>query len=541
MKKAISVLMTVILLMSTLTFAFSTFAADVVSSGFCGAEGNEESVRWALDTAGTLTLSGSGDMEEYDPAATGIYPPWHEQRESILKVVIENGITRIGARAFKNCRHLEEAIIPASVESIGYDVFWGCVSLPSIYLPEGLKEIRMYAFALCLALESVTIPASVSFIEGGAFEDTRLTSITVRNGNPVYYSEGNCVIARESKKLVVGLANSEIPTDGSVDTIGQMAFMSCNLDKIEIPDCINCIETDAYWGLRSEQLPKVIVPESVVSIHNGAFSAILALKEIELPSGLTFISNMLFSSCRSLEKVTIPNGVTRIGWDAFKECIKLKSINIPRNVEKIGEKAFYDSGLEYVFYEGTEEEWNRIDIASGNEKLLNASIHFNSFGHTPGSPEREIFVAPTCVEPGSYDEVVFCTQCGLELSRNHVTVTDPTNHKNVLTVDEVEATHNEHGFTAGEYCSDCGMWISGHEIIHNTDGERIILREPTEDENGLAEIYCTVCGEKGLYSIEKKPESEDDNSIISQFRKAVKGIIDWFLRLIKWLGGNKKK
>ena len=114
------------------------------------------------------------------------------------------------------------------------------------------------------------------------------------------------------------------------------------------------------------------------------------------------------------------------------------------------------------------------------------------------------------------------------------------NHINTVTIEEIEATRNAHGYTEGVFCQDCQRWISGHEVIHNTYGKKTILREPTYEEEGLAEIYCTVCGEKGLYAIELKTpgEENDDNDFISTIRKAVSGIINWFLRLIKWLGGK---
>ena len=546
-KLIIFILSFAVLLSSFLPFAVFAYAegTTVVGSGYCGASGNEENVTWVLDSDGTLAISGSGDMADYDPSVTGINQPWYESRESIVKVVIENGITRIGKRAFERCSRLEEAIIPGSVEIIQDSAFWGCASLSSINLPEGLKTICIYAFSGCARLQSIIIPASVIQIWGGAFENAGLTSITVRSGTPVYYSINNCVIHRETKKLVVGLSNCEIPTDGSVEIIGQMAFMSCSLEKIDIPDSVTCIETDAYWGLHSSSLQKVIVPDSVVAIHNSAFASNLVLEEIELPSGLDFISNMLFLQCRRLKSVNIPDGVTRIGWSAFEQCKALKSINIPKNVKKIGEKAFYESGLEYVFYEGTEEEWNQIDFGTGNEKLLNARIHFSATGHTPGTPEIENAVQPTCVETGSYDEVIRCTQCPLEISRSHVVKSvDPLNHKSTEFVPAVEATYDAHGFTEGVICKDCNTWISGHEVIHNTFGERRIVKEATKDAPGEVIITCTVCGESGLYEYqyENKPDEPEEEhlSLGERIRKAVNSIVNWILRLISWLGGKKK-
>jgi len=57
----------------------------------------------------------------------------------------------------------------------------------------------------------------------------------------------------------------------------------------------------------------------------------------------------------SLISVTIPNSVTSIGYGAFENCRKLKEVN----------------------YKGTQEQWNKIEIGSGNDYLTNAEINFN--------------------------------------------------------------------------------------------------------------------------------------------------------------------
>ncbi len=88
-------------------------------------------------------------------------------------------------------------------------------------------------------------------------------------------------------------------------------------------------------------------------------------------------------------------------------------------------------------------------------------------------------------------------------------------------------------------------------MIHNTLGDREILREPTATEAGECIITCTVCGEQGLYAMEPvnpaEPPTEPDggtaqtdNSAIGRIRKAMKSIIEFFLRLLRWFGGNKK-
>ena len=102
------------------------------------------------------------------------------------------------------------------------------------------------------------------------------------------------------------------------------------------------------------------------------------------------------------------------------------------------------------------------------------------------------------------------------------------------------------------FCNDCQTWLSGGEVIHNQRGVREVVKEPTETEEGEVIITCTVCGEQGLYALEKLPRQEQpddpqpdsgDSSGFSRFtegvRNAMRGVIQFFLRLIRWLGGKK--
>ena len=79
-----------------------------------------------------------------------------------------------------------------------------------------------------------------------------------------------------------------------------------------------------------------------------------------------------------LKKVTIPVGVTAIADSTFDECEMLESITIPNSVESIGESAFCCcSALTDIYYTGSEAEWSLIEIASSNEALTSATIHYN--------------------------------------------------------------------------------------------------------------------------------------------------------------------
>ena len=151
-------------------FIFSASAADsdIVASGECGAHGGDN-LTWTLDSEGTLTISGEGDMCEY--YATDARK-WHHSSQSITRVQITNGVTSIGRYAFFHFTSLISITIPDSVTGISNYTFEGCTSLTSITIPDGVKSIGYNTFQSCSKLESIIIPDSVTSIGRGAFSDT---------------------------------------------------------------------------------------------------------------------------------------------------------------------------------------------------------------------------------------------------------------------------------------------------------------------------------------------------------------------------------
>lgn len=155
----------------------NAIAASAESSGNCGDSGSN--VTWSLDDNGTLTISGSGKIEDY---RSDIDQPWYSNRSDITSVVIEPGVTSIGSLAFYKCSNLTSITIPSGLTSIGEMAFFNCSALTSVTIPNGVISIGNFAFGSCTGLKSITIPSSVTSIENNIFQDcTGLTNITVCN------------------------------------------------------------------------------------------------------------------------------------------------------------------------------------------------------------------------------------------------------------------------------------------------------------------------------------------------------------------------
>ena len=184
---------------------------------------------------------------------------------------IKDGTKTIAESAFEDCTGLTSITIPDSVTSIGDLAFYYCTGITSVTIGNSVTSIGEAAFGNCTRLTSITIPDSVTSIGNYAFSGCAgLTSITVSTGNTVYHSTDNCLIETESKTLIFGCKNSVIPTDGSVTSIGEAAFVGCTgLTSITIPDSVTSIG-DVAFAICTD-LTSITIPDSVTDIGNKAF------------------------------------------------------------------------------------------------------------------------------------------------------------------------------------------------------------------------------------------------------------------------------
>ena len=335
----------IVVLVSALIFGGITVSADTVASGECGS-----GVEWTLDSEGVLTISGSGAMDDFQYYD---YQPWYSVRDNIKRVVVEDGITAIGAYAFLYCGNITSVDISSDVTSIGdyafastgltsatipvnvtfgLGVYSNCQQLTSATIEEGVTTINYYTFNGCTSLTSVSIPSSVNCVLGSAFAHTGFTSVTI----PVAWTTVGSDVFYHCDNL------TEVIIEPGVTTIPDSAFSNCTaLTSIELPDSVTTIGVSAFCRCGFEEF---IIPSHVTTINNGAFSY-TPLKSITIPASVTSLGTAVFVGCTDLKSATIADGITAIPDYTFMDCTVLESVTIPSSVETLGMSSLSNTAI----------------------------------------------------------------------------------------------------------------------------------------------------------------------------------------------------
>ena len=388
-KPLCAVLFAVLLIALVAVLPADIYAATI-DSGTCG-----DGVTWTLDDEGTLTISGTGAMDdfEYDGA------PW--QSYFITKVVIKSGVTGIGKNSFSECRQISDVSIANTVTSIGERAFQYCESLSSVSLPTSIKIIGDWAFSNT-GLTSVTIPNSVESLGMGAFSfcenlktasvsasvtemgdwvftsDPELTSITVDSKNTVYSSVDGVLFNKDKTELITypcNKAGTSYSIPSTVTTLIEYCFSETrNLTSMTIPSSVTSI---GDWAFSESSLKTVKIPSSVTDIGGGLFMDCRSLTSItvdsanpelcasdgilytknkdclicypagktatsfSIPNTVKYLDSYSFLGCKALKTITIPSSVEWIGGYVFRECTSLTSMVIPNSVKVIYYQLFY--------------------------------------------------------------------------------------------------------------------------------------------------------------------------------------------------------
>ncbi|MCQ2485669.1 MAG: leucine-rich repeat protein [Clostridia bacterium] len=360
-------------------FSFTAKAEDYPLSvtGQCG-----ENAYWNFDNStGELTITGTGMLGIYHNYSWYSCFSWNSE---IKSVIIENGITGLCERAFYDCENLETVTLPDTISEIGDaafedciklksinlpnltvipdSVFSGCKSLLYIDIPDSVKEIHSYAFSdceqlkniylpdniesiydgafyHCKAVRNIFIPQNVSFIESSLFSGCdSLTSIIIDAENPFYDSRNNCnaIIETSTNTLICGCKNTIIPD--SVTSIGEYAFSHYTSSiNIIIPNGVTCIERGAFEDCTG--LTSITIPDSITEIYDSPFAGCENINEIHIGAGLVDYQTDIFRDTQYYNNDTnwengylyIDNRLIDIKMEELSDTIEIKNgtISLP--------------------------------------------------------------------------------------------------------------------------------------------------------------------------------------------------------------------
>ena len=405
MKRRIIAMFLAVLMLLTMLPA-SAMAAE---SGTCG-----QNLTWKLDGSGTLTVSGTGEMDNY--SAYSSTAPWYNGRSSVKSVVIEDGVTSIGSYAFSFLRQVTSVKIGSGVKNIGVYAFYNCVSLSNAILGGSVESIGSYAFYGCSALAGISVPGSVKSIGDYAFYNC--TALTV-----IALPEGVTQIGSFAFAKCGSLVEAYIPA--SVTEIGTSAFDAT-------PWFASLGEFGAVNGILIKYQggnPNVVIPDSITRINSLAFYNINWLSSVRLGNGVVSLGRYAFSGCTGLRSVVFGDGITGISGDEFKNSNELTEITFGKNFNSIEKNALsgYSKLRSVIFTGGVPAglDGESFNTQAADFAIFAPEVHaswtasplYNSAAGTWAGYKIVIqhnyistVTAPTCTERGY--TIHACTVCG---------------------------------------------------------------------------------------------------------------------------------
>lgn len=270
---------------------------------------------WDASFNGKLSVINMENAE----VKNGIIPEgafWHSEQLNIQegyitiihlrRIILPNGIKRIGESAFSYVVNLEDVNIPSELQYIGPSAFEQCEKLKTdpLVFPEGFEELDRAVFANCTSLTGkVVLPSTIKEIGEAAFWRAKISSINFPNG---------------------------------LEKIGDAAFYACRLKEVHLPNTCQDLANSAFKLNR--ELKEMHLPDGIERIPNKLANTCISLSHVNIPSSVKSIGKEAFQSCRSLKDVELPLGLERIEKDAFQGCYDFEQLVFPATLNFLGEE-----------------------------------------------------------------------------------------------------------------------------------------------------------------------------------------------------------
>ncbi len=265
---------------------------------------------------------------------------------------------QIGDSAFEGCSNLTSVIIPSNVSVFGDDVFKDCIRLYEVY---NLNT------SLALKLNSSSPGSYVSYYAKVIHTSLDEESIIKVDSDGFMYMYLNNIY------YLIGYSGD----DRDVTVPSSFEFNGNTITNFEIYD-------KAFREYRS--IRSITILDNIESIGSSAFYNCSGLMNVNMPDTITSSNyTYVFSGCYSLTFIKLSSGMTKIPGGYFYYCTNLSSVVIPSSIVQFDYYSFEYSGVNKIFYGGTEAQWNSININSGSGLNSNATIYY----YSENAPEED--------------------------------------------------------------------------------------------------------------------------------------------------------
>lgn len=201
-----------------------------------------------------------------------------------------------------------------------------------------MKNLRKPLLMIALLLCGTFINAHNFEVGGIYYNITSSPDLTVE----VTYKGDNSSYNHKTYSGAIVIPET-VTYDGNTYTvteIGRYAFYECSITSVTLPNTLELIELDAFYGC--QYLTGVTLPNSLKTIEHNAFSGCHKIKSLIIPDGVTNIGSGAFRNCAGLESVVLSKSMTTLETSIFEKCSSLSSVSIPASITRVSEKAFYD-------------------------------------------------------------------------------------------------------------------------------------------------------------------------------------------------------
>lgn len=322
------------------------------ASGTCGAEG--DNLTWTLSCDSVLTISGTGAMYEYYWNT-----PWMEYKDEVRYVIVEEGVTTIGATAFRDFIHLRQCSLPSTLISIGEEAFCFCFQLMSVDIPQSCTTISGWG--------AFNLVPNVNIQDESIAKNCAARSI---NG----YVEGYFVYADKSKRSLracSSIAKGYVALDDAIERIEYMAFAQCEeITNLQFGSHLQYI---GEWSLNGcIGLEGLRFQEGLKEIASNAFGNCFGLQYVYLPNSLTTLGDFAIGNCPVLRTIHLGDSLRNVGSQIFDYCQSIDTIYAPMITPPVlGDGAFAATTLSNVYLYVPCESIDAYKAADGWKEFTN--------------------------------------------------------------------------------------------------------------------------------------------------------------------------